>query len=178
MLLQQSFWLQQSRESPTNSCRDSWVHVRAFESPCLHTWPRWCPAGRSRSGGCSSHSSPPASECRPRCTPAQPPCRPTPGGQSCNPAPPGRNGKRAEMSSVTYRKRWEDGEDEGGGEEPGGRHLQQWVDLLHWERQRVPPLPLLNGSLSVCDRPLVNGVREAPLNSLLQHRPSFGLEGL
>lgn len=47
-------------------------------------------------------------------------------------------------------------------------HLKKWVDLLHRKSQWVPPLPLLDGSLSVSDRPLIDRVRKTPLDSLLQ----------
>lgn len=46
-------------------------------------------------------------------------------------------------------------------------HLQKRVNLIHRQSEWVPPLPLLNGRLGVSDGPLIDGVRETLLDSLL-----------
>lgn len=53
-------------------------------------------------------------------------------------------------------------------------HLQKWVNFIHRQSERVPPLPLLNGRLGVRDSPLIDGVRETLLDSLLP-KPQWDL---
>lgn len=49
-------------------------------------------------------------------------------------------------------------------------YLQQWVDLVHGEKQRVSPLAFLDGGLGVGDGPFIYRVGEGFLDPFLERR--------
>lgn len=49
-------------------------------------------------------------------------------------------------------------------------YLEQGMDLINRQRQRVPPPPLLNGALSIAERPLIDRVRKTLLHALLERK--------
>lgn len=52
-------------------------------------------------------------------------------------------------------------------------YLQQWVYLVHGEKQRVSPLAFLDGGLGVCNSPFIYRVGEGFLDPFLGRRIIF-----
>lgn len=52
-------------------------------------------------------------------------------------------------------------------------YLQQWVYLVHGEKQRVSPLAFLDGGLGVCNSPFIYRVGEGFLDPFLGRRIVF-----
>lgn len=49
-------------------------------------------------------------------------------------------------------------------------YLEQGMDLINRQRQRVSPPPLLNGTLSITECPLIDRVRKTLLHALLERK--------